>query len=236
MARQQSQVKICKNVEKSKLDDFGQLVSENGFFNNFRNSHCLGPFSRCFPAVRAQFPLFFHCFLDILIFLQGCGQNAEQWFCGQSPQKKQSFETFGPTVVLWPKGTKNRIFRNMPRTGQNRQKNKTFRNLAQKRSKRTKKQVFKNLARKGSQRNKEHFFRLCARNGCAVKTHKKTKISEIPPQKGLRSKRAKQTKISELMPQTAQNTGFALELRFRLLFGPNQCFCAFFTRMFELSM
>ena len=183
--------KICKKTLKCRnLMIFGQFVSKNGFFKNFPNSRCLGPFSRCFPAVfplfglfsrgfPAVFPLFSRCFLAVLRLFNFCKVlrskrtknqkfqkfGPEQWFCGQNAQKKTEFSEIWPrTEVLRPKRTKQQNFQKFcPKQVKTDKTTKISEILPRAGRKGQKEPNFKNLAQNGSKRTKKHIFQnLCA--------------------------------------------------------------------------
>ena len=155
---------------------------------SFPNSRCLGPDSRCFPALfgpnsrcfPAVFPLFFGVFKVL-------------W---PKRTKKQNFQEFCPKQwVLWPKRTNFSDF--YPNQVKTDKKNQFFRNLAQNRSKRTKRQNFqKSCFEKVKTHQKTHFSDfVCKTVRLQSKHTNKTKFSEILARQRFAVKACKTNKI-----------------------------------------
>ena len=157
-----------KNAEITKFSDFGATCVRKRIFLEFSKFPLFGPrfplFSRCFPAVRAQFPLFSRCFpaifplfsvhfgfFKVLRSKRAKKQNFQkfcpkQWFCGQNAQKNIIFKKFVQNTGFVAKmHKKNRIFRFLPKPGQNRQEKPIFPKSCPKQVKTDKKTEFSEI-------------------------------------------------------------------------------------------
>ena len=156
-----------KNAEITKFSDFWAICVRKRIFLEFSKFPLFGPrfplFSRCFPAVRAQFPLFSRCFAIFPLFSVHFGvfkvlrskrtkkQNFQefcpkQWFCGQNAQKNKIFKNFVQNSGFVAKTHKtNRIFRFLPKPGQNRQEKPIFPKSCPKQVKTDKKTKFSEI-------------------------------------------------------------------------------------------